>query len=233
MDSINTLIVEDEPMLAEILVDTIKQFPQFNVVGIADKLESAKKLLRLYQPQLILLDNFLPDGKGLDLIRHAVTIKYTGRIIFITADNHMDTIGEALRLGVFDYLIKPVHYQRLQHTLERFARYRSSLRSSEQASQTHVDALFNIQAREQTEATASTLLRGIDENTFNRMLQLFSTPDVVHTADSLARILGCSKTTARRYLEQGVKNDLLEAEISYGKVGRPERVYHGRNPEHA
>ena len=129
MDSITTLIVEDEPMLAEILVDNIKQFPQFDVIGIADKLESARKQLRLYQPQLILLDNFLPDGKGIDLIRHAVSTHYKGRIIFITADNHMETISEALRLGVFDYLIKPVHYQRLQHTLERFARYRSSLRS--------------------------------------------------------------------------------------------------------
>ncbi|SQC19133.1 putative transcriptional regulator [Klebsiella pneumoniae] len=58
MDSITTLIVEDEPMLAEILVDNIKQFPQFDVIGIADKLESARKQLRLYQPQLILLDNF-------------------------------------------------------------------------------------------------------------------------------------------------------------------------------
>lgn len=155
MDSITTLIVEDEPMLAEILVDNIKQFPQFDVIGIADKLESARKQLRLYQPQLILLDNFLPDGKGIDLIRHAVSTHYKGRIIFITADNHMETISEALRLGVFDYLIKPVHYQRLQHTLERFARYRSSLRSSEQASQLHVDALFNIQAREQTEPASA------------------------------------------------------------------------------
>jgi len=134
-------------------------------------------------------------------------------------------------MGVFDYLIKPVHYQRLQHTLERFARYRSSLRSSEQASQTHVDALFNIQAKEHAEA-AGTALRGIDESTFNRVLQLFTDPGIVHTADSLARILGSSKTTARRYLEQGVKNDFLEAEISYGKVGRPERIYHGKNSEH-
>ena len=108
MDSITTLIVEDEPMLAEILVDTIKQFPQFEVIGIADKLESAKKMLRLYQPQLILLDNFLPDGKGLDLIRHAVNINYKGRIIFITADNHMDTISEALRMGVFDYSLSAI-----------------------------------------------------------------------------------------------------------------------------
>lgn len=227
MDSITTLIVEDDPLLAEILVDTIKPFSPFRVIGIADKLESAKKLLRLYQPQLILLDNFLPDGKGLDLIRHTVNVEYKGRIIFITADNHMDTISEALRLGVFDYLIKPVHYQRLQHTLQRFSRYRSSLRSNEQASQTHVDALFNIQAKEQADA-GSTTLRGIDENTFGRVLQQFADPEVVHTADSLAQILGSSKTTARRYLEQGVKNEVLEAEISYGKVGRPERIYRAR-----
>lgn len=224
MDSISTLIIEDEPMLAEILVDTFKQSPQFHVIGIADKVESAKKLIRLYQPELILLDNFLPDGKGIDLIRHTFNTQYSGRIIFITADNHMDTISEALRMGVFDYLIKPVHYQRLQHTLERFARYRSSLRSSEQASQTHVDALFNIQAKEHlNEPTGG--LRGIDENTLSRVLQIFGDVQAVHTADSLARLLGSSKTTARRYLEQCVKSNQLEAEISYGKVGRPERIY--------
>lgn len=224
MDSISTLIIEDEPMLAEILVDTFKQSPQFHVIGIADKVESAKKQIRLYQPELILLDNFLPDGKGIDLIRHTFNTQYSGRIIFITADNHMDTISEALRMGVFDYLIKPVHYQRLQHTLERFARYRSSLRSSEQASQTHVDALFNIQAKEHlNEPTGG--LRGIDETTLSRVLQIFGDEQAVHTADSLARLLGSSKTTARRYLEQCVKNNQLEAEISYGKVGRPERIY--------
>ncbi len=84
-----------------------------------------------------------------------------------------------------------MHYQRLQHA-GALCRYRSSLRSSEQASQLHVDALFNIQAREQTEP-ASAPLRGIDESTFQRVLQLFADPTVVHTADSLARILGSSK----------------------------------------
>jgi two-component system response regulator CitB len=126
---------------------------------------------------------------------------------------------------VFDYLIKPVHYQRLQHTLERFARYRSSLRSSEQASQIHVDALFNIQAK--SSGSRSAPLRGLMKAPF--IGQLFADPETVHTA-TLARILGSSKTTARRYLEQGVKNDFLEAEISYGKVGRPERIYHGKHP---
>ncbi len=61
----------------------------------------------------------------------------------------MDTISDALRMGVPDYLIV-IHYQRLQHTPSGSIRYRSSLRSSEQANQTHVDALFNIRAKEQT-----------------------------------------------------------------------------------
>lgn len=42
MDKITTLIVEDEPLLAEILVDTLKQLPAFDVIGVADKQESAK-----------------------------------------------------------------------------------------------------------------------------------------------------------------------------------------------
>lgn len=63
MDSITTLIVEDEPMLAEIWW-TPSSFSQFSIIGIADKLESAKKQIRLYQPQLILLDNFYPMAKG-------------------------------------------------------------------------------------------------------------------------------------------------------------------------
>lgn len=71
-------------------------------------------------------------------------------------------------------------------------------------------------------------MRGIDETTLQRVRQCFSEPEVVHTADSLSRLLGSSKTTARRYLEQGVKDNFLEAEIVYGKVGRPERIYRGK-----
>lgn len=86
---------------------------------------------------------------------------------------------------------------------------------------------YLISKEEQT-AEPNSGLRGIDENTFNRVRQIFADPQAVHTADTLAQILGSSKTTARRYLEQGVKNNFLEAEISYGKVGRPERLYRGK-----
>jgi two-component system response regulator CitB len=226
MTILSLLIVEDEPQLAELLADYIKQHFNFHIVSIAGTLNEARMITRRYKPHLILLDNFLPDGRGIELIKHLVNENSTSRVVFITADNDMDTISEAIRLGVFDYLIKPVHYQRLHHTLSRFSRYVSSLRSSEQASQQHVDALFNMQSREWAEE-APAPLRGIEGNTLQKIRDLF-TGESSYTADSLARLLGSSKTTARRYLEHGVKERFLEAEVVYGRVGRPERVYRAR-----
>ncbi|WP_315709256.1 response regulator [Brenneria uluponensis] len=224
MKSINIMIVEDEAELAEIFSDFIKENARFCVSGIASSLSEAKKMLRIYKPNLILLDNFLPDGQGLELIKYLITEKSHARVIFITSDNDMKTISEAIRLGVFDYLIKPIHHQRLQQTLERYKRYLGALRSQDQANQQHVDALFKIQSKEMMES-GDMLPKGLDICTLQKVRELFERRDQEHTTETLAKILGSSRTTARRYLEYGVKENLLEAEIIYGRVGRPERIY--------
>lgn len=56
------------------------------------------------------MDNFLFDGKGIDLICYIISINYMGWIIFIIVDNYMDIISDVLCMGVFDYLIKLVYY---------------------------------------------------------------------------------------------------------------------------
>ena len=104
MDSITTLIVEDEPMLAEILVDNIKQFPQFDVIGIADKLESARKQLRLYQPQLILLDNNMPQMNGVETLKRLRQVGYAGKILLFTVSDAEKDVRDALRFGADGYL---------------------------------------------------------------------------------------------------------------------------------
>jgi two-component system, CitB family, response regulator len=45
------------------------------------------------------------------------------------------------------------------------------------------------------------------------------------TAESVAKEIGVSRTTARRYLEHLVSIEKIEADLTYGTVGRPERVY--------
>ncbi len=125
--------------------------------------------------------------------------------------------------GVFDYLLKPISYDRLKDSLERYLKYSSSLLASDSVNQRHVDELFNFQSKTKQ---YEHLPKGIDELTLDKIKEAFEASDIVHTADSLGKEIGISKTTARRYLEFSTASGLLEAEIQHGKVGRPERIYH-------
>lgn len=93
------------------------------MVGIAASIEQACSLIRQHQPRLILLDNYLPDGKGVELIDTPLLKSYECSVIFITAASDMQTCSHAMRGGAFDYLIKPVFFQRLHASLERFMRF--------------------------------------------------------------------------------------------------------------
>ena len=128
-EAIKVLIVEDEPILAELNAEFIQRDTKVKVVGIASNLDEAKIMVEKLKPTLILLDNYLPDGKGIELFEYIINNQLDCYVIFITAASDMDTCSKAIRFGAFDYLIKPVSYQRLKHSLERFELflYRQSL----------------------------------------------------------------------------------------------------------
>lgn len=223
MECIDVLIVEDESNIAEFHSYYLQQTQRFRPIGIAKSITEAKSMIRILKPKLILLDNFLPDGKGIDLLKELTSAKPAPDVIFITAASDMETVREAVRCGVFDYLLKPISYDRLKDSLERYLKYSSSLLASDSVNQRHVDELFNFQSKTKQ---YEHLPKGIDELTLDKIKEAFEAPDIVHTAESLGKEIGISKTTARRYLEFSTASGLLEAEIQHGKVGRPERIYH-------
>lgn len=223
MEWLNILIVEDETPLAEMHAEFIKQNGGCRQVWLAGNLAQARAMTARFKPDLILLDNFLPDGQGIELLRELALSGYSGGIVFITAASDMDTVAEALRYGVFDYLIKPLAYDRLTQTLQRFSQRHQALKDKERFNQRQIDEMFNTYARNEQQLA---LPVGIDELTLIKVRELFSDPSTHHTAESVARETGISRTTARRYLEFCATNHLLSAEIIYGKVGRPQRIYH-------
>ncbi len=180
-----------------------------------------------FKPDLILLDNFLPDGQGIILLRELTLSGYRGGIVFITAASDMATVAEALRYGVFDYLIKPLAYDRLSQTLQRFSQRREALKDKARLNQRRIDEMFNTYARGEQQAA---LPAGIDELTLDKVRALFAEPAARHTAESVAQKMGLSRTTARRYLEFCTAAQQLRAEIIYGKVGRPQRIYRAGEP---
>jgi two-component system response regulator CitB len=222
LQTLDVLIVEDEPRQAELHADFIRQNQRFKVVGLAGTLAEAQRMIEALNPRLILLDNHLPDGKGIDLLESLIGQGRDSRVIFITAASEMETCGKAIGYGAFDYIIKPIAYDRLKAALDRFARFVDSQQTSRLVDQRRVDELYNLQARHQPDERH---IKGIEEITLGRVKDVFLAGTEFETTDTVARRLGISKTTARRYLEYCVEQQFLRAEIVYGKVGRPERVY--------
>lgn len=228
MEWLNILIVEDETPLAEMHAEIIRQNGGCRQIWLAGTLAQARTMVERFKPDLILLDNFLPDGQGIELLRELTLSGYAGGIVFITAASDMDTVAEALRYGVFDYLIKPLAYDRLAHTLLRFSQRHQALKDKAHLNQRRIDQMFNTYARGEPMAT---LPAGIDELTLVKIRGLFEQPSASHTAESVAQQMGLSRTTARRYLEFCTAAQQLRAEIIYGKVGRPQRIYRPAQPE--
>lgn len=225
MDLIDVLIVEDDARIAQIHSQILRQTQHFNPVGIAETIQMARTMVKVYKPNLIILDNYLPDGTGIDLFREIIADKSAHKIevVLITSSDEIETVKTAMKLGCFDYLLKPVSYERLQETLNRYLALNNAMKAYENLEQRHIDELFNIQLRDKHQQL---LPKGIESITLEKIKRVFSQNiGVKYTVDQISQEIGIGKTTARRYLEYCSANGLLTAENQYGKVGRPERVY--------
>jgi len=225
MDKIDVVIIEDDPNITQIYQEIIKTTTRFQVVGIAETLKTAQTIIQAYQPQLILLDNYLPDGLGIDLYRDLISQKKKRKmdVVLITATDDVESVREAMQLGCFDYLLKPISFDRFQETLQRYLNLNNAMKAYDNLNQKHIDDLFNLQHRKQQ---ANLLPKGIEQVTLDRFISHFSRHSgQKFTVEHVSQSTGVSKTTARRYLEYCSTHGLIVSQNEYGKVGRPERVY--------
>jgi len=107
------LIVDDEPDILELLGITLSR------MGIASKpaadLSQAKQLLKQHHFDICLTDLQLPDGNGLDLVKHIQKHNPCLPTAVITAFGSMDIAVKALKLGAFDFVSKPVNLKSLKN----------------------------------------------------------------------------------------------------------------------
>lgn len=173
------LIVEDEPILAELTAEFIQRDPKVKASGIASTLEEAKMMVEKLQPRLILLDNYLPDGKGIELFEYIINNQLNCYVIFITAASDIETCSKAIRYGAFDYLIKPVSYQRLKHSIERFQLFFYRQNLQQHLNQRRIDELFNLQTKDFVEMNRPS--KGIEEITLQKVKDVFMQTDEAQT----------------------------------------------------
>ena len=204
-DLVDVLIIEDESELARLHAELVQKHPRLRLAGMAASLAQARQLLHATPPQLVLLDNYLPDGKGVTLMTDPALATSQCSVIFITAASDMETCSQAIRNGAFDYILKPVSWKRLSQSLERFIQFYDQQREWKIVDQQNVDSLYQLQAKNYRVDSGS---KGIEEKTLALVQGLFSDREAhCFSVDEVVSAAGLSKTTARRYL------DLCELEV--------------------
>ncbi len=217
---IKILIVEDDPAIAEIHRRFVQRLAGFEVLGVALTLFDAREQITILKPDLVLLDVWLPDGEGFSLLRE---LRQSGAhldVILLTAAREAAALQEAMRLGVVDFILKPVVFERLRDTLDKYCQSRAALAALADIDQQAVDALLGSPLQQ---VAAGGLPKGIDALTLQRVLAALHQEGA--SAEEIGSRVGVSRTTARRYLEFLVGQQLASPELEYGTVGRPERRY--------
>ncbi|WP_409303833.1 response regulator [Peribacillus sp. SCS-155] len=224
---LEVLIVEDDLRIAEIQRRFIEQIDGFQTIGIAASYMEAKSFMELMQPDLLLLDVYFPDMNGMDLLKEIKQFHSQMDVIMITAAKEIDNVQKAISFGVFDYVIKPVIFERFKQSLLRYRNYRLKLEHLTEEkyalSQHDVDKLMRRELDSSDDRPQ--LPKGIDPLTLVKVLHVLGKGGGGLTAESVAKEIGVSRTTARRYLEHLIFEEKIEADLAYGTVGRPERVY--------
>lgn len=224
---IEVLIVEDDPRVAEVNRRFIEKIDFLQVIGIATTGEEAKIWLEGMKPQLVLLDVYLPDMMGTDLVWYIRQHFKQTDIIMVTAAGEMEVIQDALRGGVFDYLVKPILFDRFKESMERYLYYIQTISTSSTFDQQQLDQLLRRSKGKENVNTSARLPKGIDGMTLEKVVEILKEQTKQGlTAEQVGVMMGASRTTARRYLEYLVSIKRIRADLTYGTVGRPERKYY-------
>ncbi|MGE7609312.1 response regulator [Peribacillus frigoritolerans] len=226
MLKIRAVIAEDDFRVADIHEKFLKNFDEIEVVG---KAVNAKKTLRILEqksPDLLLLDVYMPDQLGTDLLPDIRKKFPNVDIIMITAATDKEQLEKALHYGVENYLIKPVEMKRFNQVIEEYLKKVHLMKSKQEIDQDFVDLILKKSSSIFESNDGPALPKGVDEITLAKVIEVLEAGDIGLSAEQVSGQIGASRTTARRYLEYLISVKKCKAEVVYGVVGRPERRYY-------
>jgi response regulator of citrate/malate metabolism len=223
-DVLDVLVVDDDYRVAAIHAAFVERVPGYRVVGEAHSAQEALASARDAKPHMVLMDIYLPDGNGLEVVRSLLDEPDPPAIIVISAAREVASVRQAMQLGALHYLVKPFGFNMLAERLVAYQRLRRRMTGlPDEPEQADVDELFGM-----LRAPASALSRP-DKGHSAPTLELVRNAVVASKADvsaaEVADTVGISRATAQRYLTYLERHGVVKLQLRYGATGRPEHRY--------
>lgn len=195
---------------------------RFQVIQSFQSGQSALDWLLEHPADLLILDVYMPQLTGVELLHALRASGVQLDAIMVTAANDVHTVDTLLKLGVVDYLVKPFAFERFQQALDTFCRHRAAMAGSA-VDQDMLDRLFPVSGLSGDHAPP----KGMQEATLERIRScLRSAPERGLPSETLSHQTGLSVVTVRRYVNYLVEHGEAASTVNYDTGGRPCRLYH-------
>ncbi|HYG59360.1 MAG TPA: response regulator [Symbiobacteriaceae bacterium] len=236
MSEYRVVIVEDDPMVTEVNRTYVEASGPFQVVGSARTGQEGILITAELIPDLVILDVYLPDLDGVQVLKELRRRELPVDVIMVTAAQDAETVQDVLRSGAVDYIIKPFKFERIKSTLLAYARMHGDLAGTTKVSQEQLDRLAPglgaaapgavipnplSQPQAAPAAAAEVLPKGLTDWTLRQVLLYLVNQDRPLSASEVADGIGLARVTVRRYLDYLVQQRRLTVEQHYVGVGRP------------
>ncbi|TQL46843.1 response regulator [Subtercola boreus] len=223
-DVLTVLVVDDDFRVASVHQGFVEKVPGFRVVGQAHTATEALEMADRLQPDLVLMDVYLPDGDGLDVTRTLLGGTDVPVVIVISAATDVEAVRTAIQLGVVHYLIKPFGLTALAERLGAVRAARAQIAEwPPDASQENIDHLFDLLRPTRSDGDTPELEHL--SPTLQLVYKSIGNTRPGLSASEVAAQVGISRATAQRYLSQLEDMGAVSLELRYGQTGRPEHRY--------
>ena len=224
---IRVLVVDDDYHVAGIHAAYVERTAGFVVVGEAHTAAEAREMSAGLMPELVLMDIYLPDGNGLEVVRTLLEQVKAPDVIVISAARELGTVRAAMRLGAMHYLVKPFGYQALAERLAAYQRLRRHIDHIDQRrvapEQSDVDEMFRLLRT--PEITTARPSKGHSASTLELVREAVWANELDISAAEISEQVGISRATAQRYLNYLERHGIVTLQLRYGTTGRPEHRY--------
>ncbi|MFT3876336.1 MAG: response regulator [Propioniciclava sp.] len=215
--TLRVLVVDDDFRVAEMHAAGLASLPWCEVAGRATTLAEAVRILAHGGVDLVLADEYLPDGSGSDLIGAG-----DASVILVTAADAPETVERALVRGAIGYIRKPFAMPVLLARVAAYARFREALADAQASDQASIDQVMALLRPAPPRRPAPKGRSSVTESAVAALLRDAPAP---MTAAEVAGEIGVSRATAQRYLSDLTAEGRVRLTLRYGTTGRPEHNY--------